>query len=79
MLFDATTALLAAAAEDSPVLLILDDLHWASTPTLLLLRHLLRSTEPTELMILATYRQTDLSRAHPLSEFLADHAALFAP
>lgn len=72
LLFDALTSLLSKAAEASPVLLILDDLHWASTPTLLLMRHLLRSPEPTELMILATYRDTDLKRTHPLTEFLAD-------
>jgi tetratricopeptide (TPR) repeat protein len=52
--------------------LVLDDLHWAAQPTLLLLRHLLRGDEATPLLVLATYRDTDLGRSHPLAGFLAD-------
>jgi hypothetical protein len=54
------------------VLLILDDIQWAAKPTLLLLRHVLRSTAPARLLCLATYRDTDVGRGHPLTEFLAD-------
>jgi len=70
--FDAVAAWLGAASRDRPVVLILDDLHWADKPTLLLVRHLLRSPEPMRLLILGTYRDTDLDRSHPLSEMLAD-------
>lgn len=72
LFFDAVTALVAAAAEQAPVLLVLDDVHWASKPTLLLLRHLLRAVPATELLVVATYRDTDLDRAHPLAEVLAE-------
>ena len=44
-LFDAVVAVLSVASADAPVVLILDDLHWAAKPTLLLLRHLLRFGE----------------------------------
>jgi class 3 adenylate cyclase/tetratricopeptide (TPR) repeat protein len=71
-LFEAVIALLAAATTERPVLLVLDDLHWAATPTLLLLRHLIRSTEPMPLLVVGTYRDTDLGRTHPLAEMLAD-------
>jgi predicted ATPase len=54
------------------VLLVLDDLHWASRPTLLLLRHLLRDTQDWRMLVLGTYRDTDLDRTHPLAEVLAD-------
>ena len=43
MLFRAIEGLLAAACADGPVLLVLEDLHWAELPTLKLLRRLLTS------------------------------------
>ncbi|HTH04816.1 MAG TPA: AAA family ATPase, partial [Ilumatobacteraceae bacterium] len=55
-----------------PVLLVLDDLHWARKPTLLLLRHLLKTPTAMNVLIVATYRDTDLDRSHPLAEMLAD-------
>ena len=71
-LFDAVGAWLAAASADQPVLLVVDDLHWAAKPTLLLLRHVLRFSEPLRLLIVGTYRDTELGRRHPLTELLAD-------
>ena len=70
-LFDAVAAWLAAAA-DGPLLLVLDDLQWATKPTVLLLRHVVRSTEVQRLFVLGTYRDTDLGHGHPLGEVLAD-------
>jgi pimeloyl-ACP methyl ester carboxylesterase len=71
-LFDAFAALLAEASRACPVVLVLDDLHWADRATLLLLKHIVRSPEPSPLLILGTYRETELVRSHPLSEALAD-------
>jgi class 3 adenylate cyclase/tetratricopeptide (TPR) repeat protein len=71
-LFDAVAGWLADASAESPVLLVLDDLHWAAKPTLLLLRHVLRSAEPLRLLVVITYRDTDIGRGDPLTEFLAD-------
>nr|WP_268778108.1 BTAD domain-containing putative transcriptional regulator [Mycolicibacterium malmesburyense] len=71
-LFDAVVALLGAASASAPVVLILDDLHWAAKPTLLLLRHLLRFGEEARVQIVGTYRSTDLDRSHPLAAMLAD-------
>ncbi|OBG13160.1 regulator [Mycolicibacterium celeriflavum] len=71
-LFDAVVALLAMASTTAPVVVILDDLHWAAKPTLLLLRHLLRFGEHARVQILGTYRSTDLDRSHPLAAMLAD-------
>ncbi|MGZ8763523.1 MAG: ATP-binding protein, partial [Acidimicrobiia bacterium] len=51
---------------------VLDDVHWAAKPTLLLLRHLLRAPEALRVLVVATYRDTDLDRTHPLAEMLAD-------
>ncbi|WSE58977.1 BTAD domain-containing putative transcriptional regulator [Mycolicibacterium sp. ND9-15] len=71
-LFDAVVALLGVASTSAPVVLILDDLHWAAKPTLLLLRHLLRFGEHARVQIVGTYRSTDLDRSHPLAAMLAD-------
>ncbi len=71
-LFDAVVALLGVAGASAPVVLVLDDLHWAAKPTLLLLRHLLRFGEHVRVQIVGTYRSTDLDRKHPLAAMLAD-------
>jgi len=71
-LFDAVTAWLMAAASGRPLLLVLDDLHWAPTPTLLLLRHVVRGIVPARLMIIGTHRDTEVDREHPLAKLLAD-------
>jgi class 3 adenylate cyclase len=70
-LFDAVRGFLGRLGEEGPVVLALDDLHWADAPTLLLVRYLVRFADGP-LLILGTYRTTDLSRAHPLAETLAD-------
>ena len=71
-LFEAVDGWLESAARASGLILVLDDVHWAAKPTLLLLRHVLRSGPSTPIMIVATYRDTDLDRTHPLSDLLAD-------
>jgi class 3 adenylate cyclase len=72
LMFEAVAGLLAAASQQSPVMLILDDLQWASTPELLLLKHISRSAMPMHLLVIGTYRDSELSRIHPLTAVLAD-------
>jgi DNA-binding SARP family transcriptional activator len=71
-LFEAVPALFRAAGDARPVLLLLDDLHWADRPTLQLLQHLVRSSIPRGLLVIGTYRDTDLVRTHPLAETLGE-------
>ena len=71
-LFEAICSLLCQAARDTPVVLVLDDLHWAGQSTLLLLKYLARYTQEARLMVLGTYRQTELDVDHPLSAVLAE-------
>src|SRR5262249_31512614 len=71
-LFDSVADLLGGISASHPVVLVLDDVHWADKPSLALLRHLLRSSTPMRLFGLATYRHTDLDRTRPLAEALAD-------
>jgi len=70
-LFDAYTRFIRTVAGSGPLLLALDDLHWADKPTLLLLQHLARELSHLRVLVVGTYRDTELSRTHPLSETLA--------
>ncbi len=73
-LYEAVASWLVAVAQRRPVVVVIDDLHWATTPTLRLLVHVVRSLagEPdTRLLLVATYRDTDIEADHPLHAMLA--------
>ncbi len=70
--FEAVGDVLCRAAGVAPILVLLDDIHWADQQTLYLLRHLAREAERSRLLIVGTYRDTELGRTHPLAETLAD-------
>jgi len=70
MLYGAVVALIERASSEAPVVLLLDDLHWADRPTLQLLRHCSK-TMVGRVVFLGTYRDTQLSSSHPLTETLA--------
>jgi predicted ATPase/DNA-binding SARP family transcriptional activator len=55
-LFEAVVGLLSSVSQHAPILLVLDDLHWADRPTMLLLRHLSRAPRPERLMVLIAFR-----------------------
>jgi hypothetical protein len=61
---------LTALAARRPVVLLLDDLHWADPASLDLLRFLMPTLAITPLLILATYRSDELARHQPLYESL---------
>lgn len=59
------------SASDSLIVVVLDDLQWADVASLQVLRHaLVRASFP--LLVIGTYRDSDLSRDHPLAQLLAD-------
>ena len=70
-LHTAVTDLLAAITTVRPVVLVLEDVHWADAPTLLLLRHLAR-TGSARILLLATFRDTEADMPAMLAETLAD-------
>ena len=68
-LFDAASEVLTDIARAQPVVLVLDDLHWADTPTLLMMRQLARAAEDEPVLIVASYRDTE--RPDALADILA--------
>ncbi|MCL8017036.1 helix-turn-helix transcriptional regulator [Streptomyces sp. AS02] len=80
-LFEGIAGLLGDLADVAPVLLVLEDLHWADQSSRDLLRFLLSrgilqrgaSGAPSHrLAVLASYRADDLHRRHPLRPLLAE-------
>ena len=69
-MFEAAGALLANASRSWPVVLVLEDLHWADKPTALLLTHVVRSIQTERVLVIGTYRETELGE--PLASVLAN-------
>ncbi|HET8627905.1 MAG TPA: AAA family ATPase [Thermomicrobiales bacterium] len=63
-------AFLAASSAERPLVLLLDDLHWADPASLDLLRSIGRRLGALPLVLLVTYRTDELSRWHPLFQLL---------
>lgn len=60
---------LEALTAETPLLLVLEDLHWADYSTIDLISALARRQEPARLMLLATYRPVEIILAqHPLKQ-----------
>jgi class 3 adenylate cyclase/tetratricopeptide (TPR) repeat protein len=78
LMFEAVNDLLCTLATSAPVLLVLEDLHWADRPTLALLSHLARGRDAAPLVVLGTYRDDEVVGDHPLrailTELRRDHA-----
>jgi hypothetical protein len=71
-LLQAVADFLLALASDAPLLLVLDDLHWADSASLALLQHLARRAPGARLLLLGTYRDVEVGRQHPLEAALSD-------
>jgi DNA-binding SARP family transcriptional activator/tetratricopeptide (TPR) repeat protein len=71
-LFDAVDDTLADLASRAPLLLVIDDFHWADRGTLLLTSFLLRSSRRGPMLVLGTYRDTELGRHTPLTAALVE-------
>ncbi|HEY7208578.1 MAG TPA: AAA family ATPase [Gaiellaceae bacterium] len=61
--FEEALALLADRAEAAPLLLVLEDLHWADASTLDLVAFLAHNLDDRRVLLLATYRDGELSSA----------------
>jgi class 3 adenylate cyclase len=71
-LFDTLTSFFKNASRQHPLVLILDDLHWADKPSLMLLQFLGRELTGSRILVVGTYRDVELGRRHPLADALAE-------
>jgi DNA-binding CsgD family transcriptional regulator len=71
-IFEVLLGLLRRLSHDAPVVLVLEDLHWADTSTRDLLGFLARNAIDARLLIVATYRSDELHRRHALRPLLVE-------
>jgi DNA-binding CsgD family transcriptional regulator len=72
--FELIFAVLSRLATEEPMLLILEDMHWADQTSLELLHHLAHRAQSERMLIVATYRSDELHAAHPLRKLLGSLA-----
>ncbi|MDT4974845.1 MAG: hypothetical protein QOG98_603 [Pseudonocardiales bacterium] len=75
-LFQSVLGALALPAQRQPVLLVVEDIHWADQATRDLLGYLFARVTTERLVIVATFRSDDLHRRHPLRRTLAEWSRL---
>jgi DNA-binding NarL/FixJ family response regulator len=71
-LFEALLGLLERLGRRAPVLLVLEDIHWADRSTSAFLAFLARSLDAERVLVVASYRTDELHRRHPLRRLLAE-------
>lgn len=75
-LFDAVHGALDELARDAPVLLVVEDLHWADRSSCELLGYLFTRRFTHHVSIVVSYRNEDLHRKHPLRPTVAEWSRL---
>jgi tetratricopeptide (TPR) repeat protein len=70
-LFDGVALLLTKLARRRPLLLVVDDLHWADRSSLLLLHFLARELREARILMVATYRRDHAAHAAALQDMLS--------
>ena len=71
-LFELVLVLLEALAERRPLVLVVEDVHWADHPTRDLLSFLVRNLRHAGVLLVVTFRSAELRAAHPLRPLLAE-------
>jgi class 3 adenylate cyclase len=70
-LFDAVSQFLIAISRRTPLVLILDDLHWADRGTVAMLNHVAHFISSNPILLIGAYRDAEVDRKHPLSTVIA--------
>jgi len=60
-IYERTSRLISTASEERPVLLIIDDLHWADRPSAMLMHYLAHALKESRVLTCGTYRPEDLN------------------
>lgn len=75
-LFEAVPGLFEEVAAEAPLLVVLEDIHWADRSTLDLLSFLFARPFSGQVAVVASYRSDDLHRRHPLRRQVAEWSRL---
>ena len=70
-LFDAVALSLGSISRRAPIVVIVDDLHWANRGTVALLTHVAHTVSDNQILLIGAYRDGEVNRSHPLSAALA--------
>ena len=70
-LYDAAVDAFRAAAAERPLVLVLEDLHWAGSTALQLLAYLVEQTADARILLLGSHRTTAPDRSRPLAKTIA--------
>jgi DNA-binding CsgD family transcriptional regulator/tetratricopeptide (TPR) repeat protein len=71
-LFEALTRFMINAARRRPLVIILEDLHWADAASLLLLQFLTQVLRDQPMLLLGTFRDVEITSQHPFSGTLVE-------
>jgi DNA-binding NarL/FixJ family response regulator/tetratricopeptide (TPR) repeat protein len=71
-LFEALLTLLERLGREDPVVLLLEDIHWADSSTRAFLAFIARAMSTERVLVGCTYRSDELHRRHPLRPLLAE-------
>ncbi|MBI4219476.1 MAG: AAA family ATPase [Chloroflexi bacterium] len=71
-LFETVSSFIRRAASTRPVVIVLDNLHWADASSLRLLEYVAQAIEEARLLIVCIYRDTGVDRSHPLLRSLGE-------
>lgn len=81
-IFKQYTDLLANVSKEKPIILVLDDMHWADSASISLFSHLCMKLRESNVLLLGTYRPNDLALGrgddrHPLVPVLNESKRVF--
>jgi predicted ATPase/class 3 adenylate cyclase len=71
-MFNGVLDFISRAAHAQPLLLVLEDLHWADESTMLLLQHIVQRLHEIPVLTVGTYRDTELDVARSLAKALEE-------
>ena len=72
VLFDQVASALRIAATTRPLVLMIDDLHWADPSSVRLLAFVVKQIRTAPVLVVGSYRDTDVGIDHPLWHLLAE-------
>jgi class 3 adenylate cyclase/tetratricopeptide (TPR) repeat protein len=70
-LFDAVTQMLIGISQRRPLVVVLDDLHWADRGTAAMLSHVAHFVPDNPILLIGAYREGEVDRKHPLAGTVA--------